>query len=221
YDEPADGRYLLHIGGGYDFSALTQDPVLGQKLYRSTAIPEFFVGDPAAPPLASALRTPVFVDTGPVPANDFHLFGLELAGVYGSFYFQAEYMQTMVNQIGGPVLTFDGAYAQAGWFLTGEHRPYNRAAGVFDRLRPYEDFFSFDGLCCGSGAWELAVRWSYIDLNSQNVTGGNLNDLTLGLNWYLNPFSRLQFNYIRAMADGLGPAAGNTDIYALRWQVDF
>ena len=51
-------------------------------------------------------------------------------------------------------------------------------------------FLNFGGQCCGSSAWELAVRWSDIDLNSP-------------------------------MADSLGPAAGDTDIYALRWQVEF
>jgi phosphate-selective porin OprO/OprP len=221
YDEPSDGRYLLHIGGGYNYSVLTENPTTGGKFYRASAIPEFFVGDPTAPGNATALRTPNFVDTGLIPAEDYHLFGTELAACSGPVYLQSEYMQAIVNQIGGPTLDFEGVYVQAGWFLTGEHRPYNRPQGVFDRVRPFEDFFSFDGQCCGSGAWELVLRWSYVDLNSENVAGGKLNDLTAGLTWYLNPWCRLQFNYIRAMADGLGPAAGNTDIYAARWQVDF
>jgi len=38
-----------------------------------------------------------------------------------------------------PVL--HGEYVQVGWFLTGEHRPYDRVAGAIDRVRPFEDFF--------------------------------------------------------------------------------
>ena len=54
------------------------------------------------------------------------------------------------------------------YFLTGENRPYNRKMGVFDRVKPYEDFFrvrTCDGnVATGRGAWEVAYRFSYIDM---------------------------------------------------------
>ena len=59
-------------------------------------------------------------------------------------------------------------YAYVSYFLTGENRPYDRKLGVFDRVRPYEDFFRVrtdDGsIETGWGAWELAYRFSYIDI---------------------------------------------------------
>ena len=63
---------------------------------------------------------------------------------------------------------FYGGYAFVSYFLTGENRPYNRKMGVFDRVKPYEDFFRVrdcDGnVSTGHGAWELAYRFSYIDM---------------------------------------------------------
>ncbi len=51
YDEPAEGRYLLHIGGGYDFSGIGGQGTTGSfaKTYQARPIPEFFEGDAAGP----------------------------------------------------------------------------------------------------------------------------------------------------------------------------
>jgi phosphate-selective porin OprO/OprP len=65
------------------------------------------------------------------------------------------------------------------------------------------------------------MRLSFIDLNDANVRGGQLTNATAGVNWYLNPYSKLVFNYIHAFADN--PVHGNSDtsIFAARAQVDF
>ena len=73
--------------------------------------------------------------------------------------------------------------------------------GWFDHQKVFEPFFCVctpDGICKGSGAWEVAVRWSYIDLDDAPVLGGYLDDLTFGVNWWLNPNMRVMFNYINA-----------------------
>ena len=126
-----------------------------------------------------------------------------------------------------------GAYTQVGFFLTGEHRPYDRKTGTIDRIIPKHNFGPWD---CqthhGWGAWEVAGRWSYIDLNSKNIRGGVVNDLTAGLNWYLNPYWKVQFNYIHSMPNYTAQAApagtpngpfshSTTDMFDLRCQVDF
>ena len=72
--------------------------------------------------------------------------------------------------------TSTARYAFVSYFLTGENRPYNRKMGVFDRVKPYEDFFrvrTCDGnVGTGHGAWELAYRFSYIDmLDGLNARG--------------------------------------------------
>ena len=61
---------------------------------------------------------------------------------------------------------FYGGYAFVSYFLTGENRPYNRKMGVFDRVRPYEDFFrvrTCDGNVAPAtapGNWPIASRTS-------------------------------------------------------------
>ena len=47
----------------------------------------------------------------------------------------------------------------------------------------------------GWGAWQLAARYSYLDLDSNPIAGGRLHDYTLGLNWFMNPTMKAQFNY--------------------------
>jgi phosphate-selective porin OprO/OprP len=113
--------------------------------------------------------------------------------------------------------TLSAFYVQSGYFLTGEVRPYNKVAGVFGRVRPLHNFGEDGGL----GALEVAARYSYMDLNGLNFEGGRLNDLTVGLNWYLNQFTKLQLNYIRAFLNDPIHGASEASVYALRAQVDF
>jgi len=209
-----EGSKLLHLGGGYVFG----NPSNNRVRYRNQ--PEFSVsetGGGSLIPPGALTGVPPFVDTGPIPTQDFQLFGAEGGLVLGSLYAQSEAMYASVNQQGGPHLSFSGAYIYAGYFLTGEVRPYNRQAGVFGRVKPLCNFSSHGG----HGAWELAGRWSYLDLNSDNIAGGRLNDVTLGMNWYLNPRTKFQFNYIHAFLDHPALGASDADIFALRGQVDF
>ncbi|MBL9095164.1 MAG: hypothetical protein JNL96_28355 [Planctomycetaceae bacterium] len=234
YDEPADGRYLLHIGGSYGYSRATGGTA-GTPFYQSRVIPEFFVGDPAGGG-ATAAGTPFFADTGRLASNSFQVMNAQLAGQYGAVHFQAEYMANLVDQIGAGQCYYDGAYAQVGWFLTGEHRTYNRMWGTFDRVNPYSEFFSLgrDKWFCGWGAWELVGRWSYVNLNSPNAAPivitpgvppspdpGRLNNLTLGMNWIWNAYAKVQFNYIYCMLDNAAAGNSDTSIYCTRFEVQF
>ncbi|MGC3968599.1 MAG: porin [Pirellulales bacterium] len=76
-------------------------------------------------------------------------------------------------------------------------------------------------MCRGAGAWELASRVSYLKLNDDNVRGGKIADYTAGLNWYLNPYVKWQFNYIHSYTTDANDIAANTDLFDLRLQADF
>ena len=79
-----------------------------------------------------------------------------------------------------------------------------------------------DGTCIGSGAWEAAVRYSNVDLDDGALNGGNLNQVTAGLNWYWNPNVRMMFNYIWAERDIAAPQqSGDVQIFAMRASLDF
>ncbi|MDD5462948.1 MAG: porin [Methylococcales bacterium] len=124
--------------------------------------------------------------------ENFYRVGGELAGVYGPASFQAEYMHTQLNgQNYGSSDHLEGYYVFGSYFLTGESRNYSTKKGAFDRQKPNKNFSLKNG---GWGAWEVAARFDSLDMNTQHVNGGNLQNGTLALNWYLNP-------HVRFMAD--------------------
>lgn len=55
---------------------------------------------------------------------------------------------------------------------------------------------------CGPGAWQVGVRISYLDLIDEAIDGGQIVNLTFGLNWFLNPNMKLQGNCLVAHRDG-------------------
>jgi phosphate-selective porin OprO/OprP len=160
------------------------------------------------------LGNPNYVDTGDIPADGVQLITPELALVYGPFSLQAEYTHGFLQgDEGGDDADFYGLYAEASWFVTGESRPYKTAEGVFDRVAPAKNF----DLHGGPGAWELALRYSRLDLDDSGIEGGRLDDGTVGVNWYLNPNVRTSFNYVLAHLDEIGWA----NQFVARFQVDF
>jgi phosphate-selective porin OprO/OprP len=166
---------------------------------------------------------PRFIDTGNLYSGTYHLYGLEAAAVWGPFSIQGEYMYVddIENILVGDQ-SFDGYYVQASYFLTGEHRSYKQSGGVWDKIKPNRNFSLRTGEERGWGAWELAARYSTIDLDTQYSFpgGGNEDNLTLGLNWYLNPNVRVMFNYVNADIDH--PLYdGDLDIFQTRFQLAF
>jgi phosphate-selective porin OprO/OprP len=234
WDEASDGSFYLHLGAAYSF----RDTYQNQVRFRNT--PEIRKQQPSAvygpvglPSPSNYINgqpgpfAPIFVDTGNIAADHFQLFDPEFALILGPLSLQSEYAFAVVDQIGGPSLFFNGYMAQLSYFLTGEHRPYDRKLGIHTRLEPFEDFFrvrtASRGILTGLGAWEIAARFSNIVLNDKNIRGNNLTDFTVGLNWYLNPYTRWKFNYVRAFLEDTRVDKGNsmTDAYGMRIDFDF
>lgn len=215
YEDHEDGACLWHVGGAYSYRAI------GSGTTRFASRPEATVNT-----AVSTAVIPFFVDTGDLATTHYQLFGAETALVYNNLSLQAEYMWVPLHRSNGsqPDLFFQGAYVYGSWYLTGEHRRYSRATGIFDRTIPFTNAFKGpvdSGNPKGIGAWELAVRWSSLDLSSQDVAGGRLNDVTFGLNWYLNPYTRITWNYIHSLLDS--PVNGDSfaDIYGMRFGFEF
>jgi phosphate-selective porin OprO and OprP len=212
WDEPSGGRYYMHVGGDFSYR------MPAQQTARFGYWPGFRPGS------FDNIVWPRWADTGVIAANDVMLLDLEWAWIMGSFHVQAEYAANFVNQIGGgPDLSFGAWYVEAGWFLTGESRPYQQEMAIFNRVTPFESFFftrTKNGICRGKGAWQVSVRIDDLDLNDGNIQGGRLVDLTFGLNWYVNPYTRMYFNYVHAMLTrGQPDSYGN--LFGLRAQFEF
>lgn len=237
-----DGRDVLHFGIDHSFNVPGHNGVI----YRNNAEygGPFGGGSTASTPgqaNSGPLGTngitgdiPFFTNSGILFYDNANLLNLEFAGVRDSFHWQSEARFAFLNFAGRNV-TVPAYYAQVAYLLTGEVRPYNKAAGVLGRIKPLRPW----GECGGLGAWELAARYSYIDMNpvapfsvpqelSASVPigspaipfGGALNDVTLGVNWYLNTYTKFQFNYIYSDIYR-GGINSNLNTLCMRAQLDF
>ena len=113
-------------------------------------------------------------------------FGVELAWQNGPFSAEAEYLQMDLDRRDSSDPTFSGYHVQASYVLTGESRSYG--GGDFGGITP----------ASSAGAWEVAARFSQMDLEDSGVMGGEQENITLGLNYYANQNLRFMTNLIRA-----------------------
>jgi phosphate-selective porin OprO/OprP len=152
------------------------------------------------------------INTGRIRGiDDAFTFGVEAAIVNGPFSAQGEYLRTELFRPGSNLM-FNGGYIQGSVFLTGESRPYSVPWGSFRWIEPKRTL----------GALEFALRWSRLDLDDSEIRGGNENNYTVGVNWYLNKNVRLMFNAVFADIDL--PKNGvndNPNLYQFRLQVVF
>jgi phosphate-selective porin OprO/OprP len=225
YDEPSDGRYYLHwaIAGMVarpdgDVFPTDTNPNLGRFRTRSE--------------IRSDSR---WLDTGPIAgAENYEILGLESIYNYGPLQIVAEYQNTWLQRDEttpgtGPDVMFHGGYIYLAYFLTGEHMTYERDTGQLGRPSPFENFFvvrDADGrICHGWGAWQVAIRYSYLDISDEDIFGGIGSNTTLALVWYFNPYSSLQLNAVYGEIEEHEPAGGFTEgefvALGARLRIDF
>ncbi len=193
YEE--EGQNTIHLGASYTFTSRSDDSI------RFRSRPEVH-------------QSPRYVDTGSFESDLAGIAGAELAAVVGPFSTQFEFFNASVDSSEGDDPNFLGWYAMVSYFITGEHRPYELGKGTFGRVKPNNDFIAETP---GSGAWELAARYSSVDLDDGAVSGGELQNVTLGLNWYMHPNSRIMLNYVYADLDNVDAI----NVLTTRFQVDF
>ncbi len=137
----SDRGTSIHVGGNYVFADPSNDQI------RFAFQPEFFVTETpnAVAPINGLNATPAFVNTGFIASQHYQLFGAELASTSGPIHAEGEAMFAHVTRDDGSTLFFPTAYAQVGWILTGEHRPYNKTGSsgnlVADRLKHVDFVF--------------------------------------------------------------------------------
>jgi phosphate-selective porin OprO/OprP len=212
YDEPTGGRYFMHVGCGVCQRAIDNDLIryrsrgdlrngpddiltafsdtnfIGGQ-YQDILNPEFMF---QAGPLfvqaeyvgnwtTNAIIFPAGTGSGGAPAVGTPSSVAGSTNV-GSLYYWSSYCQVM-------------------YFLTGENRIYDYQKGLVGRVIPRSNAFLVrrggrgGPICFGSGAWQVGYRINYLDTNQKGVNGGTLLGHTIGLNWFLNPNSKIQFNF--------------------------
>lgn len=158
------------------------------------------------------------VDTGTFDADSFSRYVAEAAWVYGPFNLQGEYYHTTVEReiSANPDLDFGGFYVEGGWFITGESMNYKKS-GEFSRIQPKTEVGKG-----GFGAWQLATRFSNLDLTDEDITGGEIDSFTVGLNWFATSNIRFTANYVNVLNVDDGPADGDEpDLFQVRAQLEF
>jgi phosphate-selective porin OprO and OprP len=213
-----DGSQLLHVGFGATHRHLN-DNLIDVR------------GRPSVRTMPGVLEPPL-AETGTIAGTTQEALDAELAGVYGPWTLQSEYFCTWVHDAVFPnspppqgvprgTLFYQGAYVELLYFLTGEHRDYDRTNAVFDRVIPLRNFNVW-GEEHGWGAWQVGIRYGYLDLQNKGVNGATLNDVVLGLNWFLNPNMKIQWNFAIDHRSSTPPgSSGWTYIFGSRLALDF
>jgi phosphate-selective porin OprO/OprP len=250
-----DGRCWLHLGvsGGWrnGVNNIASSP---DRVFQLRARPELrdddpagSAGDPQVLPDANSNR---MIDTSPIVASRQFLLGTELLYVRGPFSVQAEYGWNWIDEALGanpsgyklsPAFTspqaymFSGGYVQLAYTLTGESRAYDRRYGTlareYFRGGPFTNaWFLRDengNLTWGWGAWEIAGRYTYVNLNDgdglNRIQGGRMDGITVGLNWYLNSNLTCMFDWVydRRMDVPIGTIPGYVSGFGTRVQLSF
>ena len=165
---------LLHLGLAYS--------------YRNPESKEYNIAVRPGAHLA-----PKYISTNTIKKlNYVGLTNFESAYIQGPFSFQGEFLTASINTYSN-TYHFSNYYGEFSYFFTGESKKFKGSYAGFDSVTPNKNFSGKDK---GAGAWEVALRYSKTDLTNKDIIGGNQKDITLALNWYPNPVTRLMLNYI-------------------------
>ncbi|MCA9034207.1 MAG: ATPase [Planctomycetaceae bacterium] len=221
YDDASDGRGYFHwavagMAADPDGGASAADPFSNESRFATRAENR------------SGSR---WFDTSAISgAGWYEVLAAEAIMNVGPTQIVGEYQHTFVQRDSGfNDINLSGGYVYVSYFLTGEYIPFDRTSGTIERVVPHENFFLVDRQCGGHGvgwgAWNVAARYSYLDLTDGDVLGGVGNAGTLALNWFWNPFAKVQFNLTHgAVTDHRnvgGYMAGDYTTLGTRFAIEF
>jgi len=197
--EDKENQSLLHLGLGYRYS----DVKIGSIRYRASPEQSF---------------VPDWVDTGKVSAQNSQTTNLELSYILGPMWFATEYTATHLASKEHNDPNFYGYHAAITYALTGEYRGYSKTMGIVNPLTPNSDFTKG-----GTGAIDISYRYSYLDLTSQDIAGGELGISTFGMSWYPSKEVKvqIQWSHMDLKSNDLATqqvlSSSESDVLQLRW----
>lgn len=181
-------RQVFHLGGSFSFQDISPDQLDDTGTLKSSLK---FTSNPEL----RSRRTENFVTAYVFNAERYYVANAEVAGKLGPIQADAEYFQTRVkrrdqtdSKIPSDDLTFSGWYAQANYFFTGESREYRLKDAKFGGVDPTHTY----------GAWQLAARYSALNLDNKDIQGGKEDNISVALSWYPSKQIRWIANYLRA-----------------------
>ena len=185
-----------------------------------------------------------FVDTGSFAAHSDQIVGAEASAIFKGLYLsgEAQWLRSNAYAAGDRATGLDvfsggntavvpvnnpgffGAYGEVGYFLTGETRGYRQGDGTWARTKILDPVTKG-----GAGAFQLAARYEYLDLDDDALLAGPVNNFTTGiagpaalssrlarggtqssyllaLNWYPMDYVRFMIDYGHIQVEG-GPIA--------------
>ncbi|HZW78041.1 MAG TPA: porin [Flavobacteriaceae bacterium] len=186
-----EGQHVLHLGVAFS--------------YRKPKSREYGIKVPVTKNVER-----IYTTTGLLTdVSDVMLANFEAVYFRGPLTLQFEYLTAHINQ---PIqnLNFQTIYGEVSWSLTGDRKNY-RGSYYGTGKMPIKGNYGK-----GIGSWEVAAGYAYTDLR-QDLGGISRRDLSLGINWYLNPAARVMINYVRGMI----PDQGVIDVIQGRIQIGF
>jgi phosphate-selective porin OprO/OprP len=184
-----DESNLLHLGLGLRYSDAKQP-------LRAATEPEFN-------------NAPLYVDTGPLSADSVMTYNLEAYWRKGPWWVGFEYLGSDVASPESGDPSFSGYHLTGSWAVTGETRAYRKRSGTFDPLP-----VSMPVNRGGWGALELALRYSNLDLTDGTVDGGEMDILSLGINWWFSRSAHFGVNYRHISLDRIGTQGTSSGLNA-------
>lgn len=187
---PKLGKAQLHFGGSAHWRDLGDS--ITSKRYRQR-------------PLLHTTDTR-FIDTGTVSSVSSETsYGVEAAVVSGRFHAAGEAHWMQVGRDLGAEPTFFGASLEAGLFLTEDTRPYR--SGIFRGVKVARPVGKG-----GLGAWQVNLRYDFLDMNDAGIVGGQQDSVQASLIWTPVDQVRLMLNYgWLKYTQAAIPAAGDRD----------
>jgi len=209
--------YDVHLGGTVQGVIKPADTAPGAPVGQSITFAQ-------QPELRVDSNSTKLVSTGAITASGMTAYGAETGASFRNFYTSGEWFKidvdrTAVGAAPSPFNpSFSGWYVQGAWTLTGERHIWSSSNGGFRGI--FQPKHNFDPAAGYWGAWEIAARYSVLDLNDDaglaghaaplgGIRGGVQKITTVGVNWYPNPVLRFLVDYQTGNVDRLSATGGD------------
>lgn len=213
-DKDVAGRVVLHPGADFQFGVAATHGRARQDI--------------GGKPIRTETRVPIAeFSKGAMLDGPMTRLGAESAWFRGPFSMKAEYMhiEQDMNGSGSGSISFDGFYVACTYLLTGERKSWRSV----EPRTPYDPRTG-----SGTGAWELAARFSQLELDDDlvslglipaNTHAGRVRSIDIGLNWYMTTHARAMLHGVhtdyRNSITRSGNRRNSEDALMLQFQLSF